>query len=151
MVLRQTPNRDRVNVVRAHRFDTTAYVVANQPNCLRLAKTESEKLTGRRLRLLGPAELAQVTPVGSWCAAIIVCPGDGLETVASWASRLEAKDRGRVWFYLSAGLDPARLLKPWHDAGLGDPLWTGFQDFLDFNQVFANDLTEQIFQDHQHG
>ena len=149
MVMRQSRNRDRVDVVRAHRFDTTAFLFANQPNCLRLARTESDALTGRRLRLLPPAELATLTPSGSWCLAVIVCPGDGIDAVVAWASRLDPKDRSRVWFFLSAGLEAASLLKPWDGAGLGDPLWTDFKGFLDFNQVFANDLTEQIYQDHK--
>jgi len=149
MVMRQSRNRDRVDVVRAHRFDTTAFLVASQPNCLRLAKTESGALTGRRLRLLPPAELAARTPSGSWCLAVIVCPGDGIDAVAAWAARLDRKDRSRVWFYLSAGLEAASILKSWGRAGLGDPLWTDFKGFLDFNQAFANDLTEQIYQDHK--
>lgn len=150
MVLPRTPTSDKVNVVRAHRLDTTAYLVATQPNCLAIRRIEGEKVTGRRLRLASPDGLPPPDRLpSSWVVAVLLCPGDTTDALAAWTRALPLVLRHRIWFYEAPSLDPAVAYRAWHDAGLGKPLADPFRDFYDFNRLFANDLNEQIYQDHK--
>lgn len=150
MVLPKTRALDRVEVVRRHRFDTIAYLVTAQPNCLAIARLESQKVTGRRLKLLEVESLPSAGDLPpSWLVAVLLCPDDTTELVAAWTKRLPPALRGRVWFYEAPGIDATRAYDGWKKAGLGNPLADPFTDFLDFNRLFANGLNEQIYQDHQ--
>lgn len=152
MVLPLTRASDRVDVIRRHRFDTTAFLVAAQPNCLDIGRLESQKVTGRRLRLVTAAELPGPDRLpASWVVAVLLCPGDTTERIAPWAKQLPTPFWHRIWFYKARGLDPESAYAPWKEAGLGKPLADAFQDFLDFNRLFANDLNEQIYQDFKYG
>lgn len=150
MVLPKTRTFDRVDVVRRHRFDTTGFLVAAQPNCLAIARLESQRVTGRRLKLLEAGSLPSEDDLPrSWVVAVLLCPGDTTELVADWTKRLPMGLRGRVWFYEAPGIDVVRAYDGWKQAGLGNPLADPFTDFLEFNRLFANDLNEQIYQDHR--
>lgn len=150
MVLPTTRATDRVETIRRHRFDTTAFLVAVQPNCLGIAALESQKVTGRRLKLLAPnAPPSPDALPASWVVAVLLCPGDSTTEITKWARRLPAAARSRIWFYEAPTLDVPLAYGSWKDAGLGNPLADAFADFLDFNRLFANDLNEQIYQDYK--
>ena len=150
MVLPKTRTVDRVEIIRRHRLDTTAFVVATQPNCLAIATLEAQKVTGRRLKLIRPDELASPERLpASWVVAVLLCPGDATAAIASWVRRLPSIARSRIWFYEAPGIDGAWAYAAWKDAGLGNPLADPFSGFLEFNKLFANDLNEQIYQDHR--
>lgn len=150
MVLPKTRSANRVEIIQRHRLDTTAFLVAAQPNCLAIGAVESQKVTGRRLKLIQPSALPAPDDLpASWVVAVLLCPGDTTADIAKWIRRLPTALRSRVWFYEAPGIDVSLAYASWKAEGLGNPLADAFSDFFDFNRLFANDLNEQIYQDYK--
>lgn len=141
---------DERAIIRAHAKDTTCFVVGEDGHCLELARARAEAMTGRLLRHLRSSELPAALP-DSWMVAVILCPGDSTEAVASWASRLEVSEARRILFYESFDLDLVadRVYAGWIRHGLPDPVRQRVHDFKELNRRLGSDLNMRILEDHE--
>lgn len=138
-------------IVRTHRMDTVAYVLADSGECLDIQREEVANVPGRRIVPLTSTDLAELEPPGSWFLAALLCPGDTTETVAAWATGYPADDLDRIRFYDHPDTDPATAYAAWNDAGLGAPLRDTVADFPSFHRRFGNHLNDRIFLDWRGG
>ena len=139
-----------VSTVRAHAFDLTGWVVASSGECLVLQRQEVATIH-RALVAVHERDLrAGARPPGrSWLVGVLVCPGDALETLASWAGELAEEDVRRVRLYFLPGADPVKALSAWYAAGLPDPYTADVDDWPGFHRRFGLDLNQQIYLDHR--
>lgn len=137
---------DYAPVVRAHSQDTLGLVVADTGDCLGIRDAEIAHVR-RELRALTSSDLAKLVLPKSWLVAVLLCPGDDLQTLAAWALGLEEKDWRLIRFYHHPGVDLVEALTPWYAAGLDDVRADEVRDFASFHRLFGNDLNDQIYSD----
>lgn len=87
-----------------------AYVLAGPESCLGPRPTDEGAA-----RMVLPAHLARLEPVGSWLLAVVLCPGETAHAVTDWARGRKGADE-RVWFFLHPKT-PLEALRPWVAAG----------------------------------
>ncbi len=149
MALPPTRHPERVAVIRRHRLDTVAYLLASDGDCLGVTQQIVERVTGRNLVLTDVESLLHHPLPESWALAVLLCPGDDTAGLAEWARGVSESDREqRIWFYESPGIDAARAYAPWLRAGHGSEILRDtFDGWKDFNRLFGNDLNQRIWLD----
>ena len=107
-------------------------------------------MTGRLLRHLRVSELPATLP-DSWMLAVILCPGDSTEAVATWVGKLGVSETRRILFYESFDLDLVadRVYAGWIRHQLPDPVRQRVHDFKELNRLLGSDLNMRILQDHE--
>lgn len=141
---------DFVPTVRAHLHDLAGWVVAASGDCLDVQAKEVERIN-RALEAVHERNLrpGRRPDARSWLVGVLVCPGDALEGLAVWASRLEEADLRRVRLYFLPGSDPVKALSAWYGVGLPDPYTADVEDWAMFHKRFGLDLNNQIYLDHR--
>lgn len=141
--------RDETEIIKAHRKDTTCYVLADTGTCLELKAQEVRRVTGRTLVPLTSARLPG-TPPRSWMLAVVLCPGDDTKRLAAWALRLRPADQDRIDFYEPQALPQVdAVYGAWTEAGLPDPNRFPVDDLAHLNRLLGLDLNRRILRDHQ--
>lgn len=146
-MVRPEEERTYAEVVRAHRMDTVAYVLADAGDCLGIRDDEVANVSGRNLVPVDSENLPDLDPEGSWALAAIVCPGETVEALAAWADARPREDLERVWVYLHRDVDPRRAMAPWAKADLPPVDADIVADFPTFHRRFGNDLNDRIYAD----
>lgn len=135
---------DWTRVVAANAHATLAFIVSGRdPNCLKMATDEAKHIDRWMKRCLLDSLPTKVP--GSWFMAVIVCPGDDLQGLATWMT-----DHGgdRVRFYLHRDARP-RQLAPIRDAG-HDLRHVRPERYTTYGQMHKRlglDLSDQIYED----
>ncbi len=150
----QTSRRD---VILEHMHDTTAFVVARSAPCEAIRDQEIAAVKpstrtqkrGRVLRSVQPGELASLTLPKSWMLAVLLCPGDGTEEVASFMRSLGPAWRDRVTFYHVPKTDLTEAFNAWVAASLPLPLTETIERAGQLNAHLGAVLNEWIYQDHR--
>lgn len=142
---------DEVALIRAHRFDTTGYILADAPGCLSIQAEEVHRVRGRRLVPLRSKALpprAQLPK--SWIMAVVLCPGDATAALAAWARALPLADLGRIRFYEVEGVDAGPAYAGWIQGGLPAlVLRFPVRDTPEFIRLFGRHLNQRIVRDHR--
>ena len=136
---------DWTATVRAHWRDVTAYIVSSDHrSCLRMAREEVVFIQ-RRMRHVRLVRIASLRPTLHWFMAVIVCPGDDLQALATWAI---GKDAKRVHFYLHRDTE-LEALAPWRDAGhpLSRVTDRRFTAYGPLHALLGLDLSDQVYDD----
>lgn len=135
---------DWTSVVRKEWRHLTAYIVSSRhPSCVRMAQDEV-RFIDRRMTHAHLDQILSLSPGPHWFMAVIVCPGDDLSQLASWAIGREAE---RVHFYLHKESKPVQLT-PWRDAGLPlSRISTGWTTWGPLHKELGLDLNDQVYGD----
>lgn len=136
------------DVVAANWKKTTGFILAREPQCLKVRDEELAAVRENRVLIgLSWSELDGWTPPASWILAVLVCPGDSVNELAAWAHRQKA-DPARIHFYVHEGADEYTALGSWAQVGLPDPaVDTGMTSWTEFHKKFGLDLAIRILQD----
>lgn len=135
------------DVIRRHWRSTPAYVVANVPPCLGL-RDQAVLPKGRRYAAASFRDLEGIKPAKSWALAVILCPGDTLHAVASWAVRHRVEDGNRFLVFHVDGVDLRAALAPWRDAGYGLPMLVQVATWREMAAILGQHLNNTILRDH---
>ncbi len=152
------PSEQRAVIV-AHKHDTVLYVLAESEACAGrrdrlVARIPEPRKTaqgayGRRVRGIGPEELDEVATIDSWCLAVLVCAGDRMKRLVTWArGGLEAAQFARVRFYVDTKLDPIPAVEPWISgvSPVADVVTPAKETML--TRLALNQLNDQNYADH---
>lgn len=143
-------DRDRgwYEVVREHWRETTAFLLAESDPCIEIRDAELEAIEGNRVLRGGSfADLEAWEPPASWMLAVLLCPGDSTQRLASWAAK-HAIEAERVHFYLHPDTS-WEALRGWHEAGLPtDRVDDDIDSWERLHRLFGLALSERIVRDH---
>lgn len=131
------------DVVKRHWRETKGYVIASRQPCIRIRDDEVKRIK-RVLVATGFDGLPLDLPK-SWIVAVILCPGDDLGAVLTWARRHKVQG-SRVWFFLHTGVDP-ETLRPWKDAGFKTDQAEVVKSWEDLHRSFGLALNDQVYAD----
>lgn len=135
------------DTVRANLQRTTGIVVAESGECLRIQQMERDLVPGRTFRPVLPADLSGTQFGDSWFAGVLLCPGDGTQTLAVWAQTLPNDAVARIRFYYLRATVLREALAAWNDGGLPDRPKSEVHDFRSFHRLFGRHYAEQVFLD----
>lgn len=121
-------------------------MVASSEPCRSIRDQEVARIR-RQLRALEPEDLPRTIRAPSWMVGVLLCPGDGTETVARWAVALLEADRERVRFYHHPRVDLVAAFAAWYAGGLPDPVRAEVSDFKSFHKRFGWDFNNQVYRD----
>jgi len=109
--------------VRRHQRQTKGLVLAQSGPCLETRDLEGSEdfVYGRDFGAIDAAALDGLELAESWFLGVLVCPGDDLSMLASWAARLRRDDLDRIRFYVHDDVDLVEAFHPWYAAGLPSP------------------------------
>lgn len=126
---------------------TTAFLLAGSDPCITIRDEELEVIQGNRVLVgLSFDDLRTWEPSGSWMLAVLLCPGDTTERLATWAAKRDI-DTGRVHFYLHPETSWGAL-ETWHEAGYPtDQVDDDIDSWERLHRLFGLDLSEQIYKD----
>lgn len=144
---RREEERTYAEVVRAHRMDTVVYVLADSGDCMDIRDDEVANVPGRELAPITSGDLGDLDPGGSWMLAVIVCPGETVDALATLATGRPRGDLERVGIYLHQDVDADRAMRPWAEADLPPVDTDVVADFASFHRRFGNDLNDRIYAD----
>lgn len=138
---------DWARVVRDNWHRTTAYLLASTRPCIEIRDDELDAVRDRRVLVgVGPKDLEDWSPSGSWMLAVILCPGDSTEHLAAWAKEHRI-DETRVHFYLHPDT-PWDVLKPWDDAGFPtDRVDDDVDSWKRLHRLFGLALNDRVAKD----
>jgi hypothetical protein len=134
------------DVIHPHRLETVGFLLATRPPCTRIVVDEVRNVK-RTLKALGPGDIPPSPLPRSWVLALLVCPGDTLEGIATWVRRLPARDRERVYLFFHPDVDRVAALASWYEAGLDDPIVSLAHDFRSFHKSFGARMNLQTYLD----
>lgn len=148
---RSDPTSDRApgwyEIVRQNWQKTTAHLLADTEPCIKIRDDELEAIEENRVLVgLSFEALDAWVPSGSWMLAILLCPGDDLTRLISWAGEHEI-DPSRVHFYLHPDT-PWQILEPWRKAGYPtDRVDDDIDSWERLHRLFGLALSERIVKD----
>lgn len=140
---------DYRSVVMAHRFETTAFLLADSGECLETRDAEVLNVKGRRLVPITSAELSGLKLPTSWLLAVILCPGDDTAAIAAWTRRLPVADHDRIRFYAHPDADLESALRIWHAVGLRDPPLRSVRGARELARPLGMAINDRIYADHR--
>lgn len=133
-----------------HVHDCLGIIVASTGDCEDIRDKEIETIsdTGNRtFEAYRPDQLPEPASLRSWLLGVLLCPSDGTEEVAAWASDLNVEDLDRIRFYYLPGVDLVEALQAWYAEGLADPRTADVEDWGSFHHEFGWDHSSQLYQD----
>lgn len=136
---------DYSSIVRSNWKQTTGYLLASRQPCLDIRDDERRSVQGRVLVARDASDLTHWVPSQSWVLAVIVCPGDSLDSLAAWVQRHRV-DTSRIWFFLHP-TTPLEALRPWSDAGHPTDQVDVVEDWRRLHKLFGAALNDQIYLD----
>lgn len=101
----------------------------------------------RTLRPIASSDLERLRLPRSWMLAVLLCPGDNTERLASWASRLPSGQLDRVRFYLHPETDARASCEGWARAGLPPLRYEVARDFPSFHRLFGLHFNDRVYED----
>lgn len=139
---------DFSTVVKANKANTLGWVIASSEPCLSVQDEESKKIK-RRLKPVAPKDLTAIELPASWLAAVLLCPGDDTDAVASWARQLPRAQLERIRFYCHPEVDLYEAFAGWRKAELPDPVTKELSEMSlkAFHKTFGLDLNIRIYRD----
>lgn len=120
--------------------------MAASGECLEI-QSQEEAIPGRDFEGMHPEGLEALELEGSWLVGILLCPGDGTEAAAAWASKLDPADIDRVRFYFLPDVDLVDAFDAWFAQGLPDPVTAEVDDWGSFHRTFGMDHSNQVYRD----
>lgn len=136
---------DYRSVVHPARTATRVFIVARSPPCIRL-RDEAARPKGRDYRTASLGDLADLEPPPRWVMAAILCPGDDASALVEWA-RAGKADPDRILFVLHPDTDAVAALRPWYEAGHGDPVAVEARTSKDFAKPLGQFVNDWIYAD----
>lgn len=144
---------DAADLVRQHWKDAELLLFAQRQPCIQVRQAELNRIN-RVMRALAPSDLCvwakRRTPLKSWLAAVLVCPGDDLADLAAVVIDL-GLDASRFHFYLAKGAKASQLAA-WAAAGLPlDAVDEGITDWAALHKRLGLDFNVRIVEDFMEG
>lgn len=138
------------DVVADHHTDSDAVLLASREPCISIAYDEQANVHGRSFRIVTPDALEDLDLRDSWIMAVLLCPGDDTETVATWTID-HGRDPRRIIFYFHEETDPTAALGAWRKAQLPvHATWT-IRDWKELHKHFGAAWNVQVYDDFRHG